>query len=281
MKIKMIIASILIVITQIFSQGQGTFELQESDVSAYVVNGVNKQITQNGTVTWWVGRLGTEKHRAFFQWNLPDEVIPDGSEIVSAHLYMTGIRNQGGSTELVAGFFDMQVELESATPQILWDRTDWFNNHFDYYIGGAEAENYIIDVTFTSGSDFTDAIEQSLTNDFFTMGIIDFNEVLHEFWYRFCNCDVKLEITFNRPSVNVIVDQKRSDGITSIDSVGRWEGGPDFVKYAVPQSFTFYVGTQEVLKGKQDLVFNPAEKYNRWNDYSDVQNHKVFDIEDV
>ncbi len=91
-----------------------------------------------------------------------------------------------------------------------------------------------------------------------------------------------------RPSMYglpIAVDQKRESGqLMTGTQIGRWQGGPNFVNYTVPISpFSFTIGSQEVLKGSQDLVTNPSEKYNRWiknisEDILDVSNHHSFVI---
>ena len=84
--------------------------------------------------------------------------------------------------------------------------------------------------------------------------------------------------------IQVVVDQKRESGqLMTGTQVGRWEGGPDFVNYTVPiPPFTFQTGFSEVLRGLQDFVTNPYEKYNRWIidffDEPDVRNHHIITI---
>jgi hypothetical protein len=78
-------------------------------------------------------------------------------------------------------------------------------------------------------------------------------------------------------NILVNVDQ-RLDASGSIDSVGRWEGGPSFTTYAVPKQFSFTEGSQEVLRGAQKIISN--QKYHRWNDVlSNVTNHRGFPIQ--
>ncbi|NIW49928.1 MAG: hypothetical protein GWN14_01780, partial [candidate division Zixibacteria bacterium] len=73
----------------------------------------------------------------------------------------------------------------------------------------------------------------------------------------------------------VTVDQKLSDG-TSVDSIGRWEGGPDFVPYAVPHTFSFEIGSTETLRGAQKIISN--EKYHNWSLDDMITNHREFQI---
>jgi len=84
--------------------------------------------------------------------------------------------------------------------------------------------------------------------------------------------------------IEVTVEQRRESGqLLTGTSVGRWEGGPNFAEYEVPAPFNFMSGTTEVLRGSQEKVSNPDEKYHRWtinlaNDDPDVRNHHEFGI---
>ena len=72
------------------------------------------------------------------------------------------------------------------------------------------------------------------------------------------------------------VDQLRQSGERLEGSqVGVWEG-LSFVGYPVPRIFNFPRGSTQVLRGEQGLAQSPPEKYNRWNDLSNVQNHQPF-----
>ena len=87
---------------------------------------------------------------------------------------------------------------------------------------------------------------------------------------------VSLIITGNS-DILVTVDQKLSDG-SSVDSVGRWEGGPDFVDYRVPHTFPFAVGATEVLRAAQKIILH--EKYHKWDISNTVVNHHEFIIKE-
>ena len=90
-----------------------------------------------------------------------------------------------------------------------------------------------------------------------------------------------------RPSmlpIQVVVDQRRqSNEQLTGTAVDRWENS-SFSNYTVPiPAFNFTVGSIEVLRGMQDVVNNPTEKYNRWiknqtTDDPDVRNHHQFEI---
>ncbi len=72
-----------------------------------------------------------------------------------------------------------------------------------------------------------------------------------------------------------IVDQILEDGITTVDSVGYWETN-HFQMYLAPNTFSFTIGTNEVLRSAQKII--SGQKYNNWTDFSDVTNHHVFPI---
>jgi hypothetical protein len=269
---------LLFIYFEAIGQSQETYPLQRGDRFAYVtkVTEIVKHDIPYNSLTF-CGRSGTLKSRAFCQWSLPESVIPDGSNVLSGRIIIRYINPH--SLDLVAHLFSVRTDLNTATGQELWDRTDFFSGNDEYLIMGfLQSSDGTLDIPFDSSSPFAEAIEEALSDDFFNLGIVSSNEILHEYYYDFPNSEVKLEIVFERPSVSVTVDQKRSDGITSIGSVGHWEGGPNFIFYSVPHTFTFYAGTNEVLKGSQNVVQGPTEKYRDWETYDDVTNHHVFPI---
>ncbi|MDI6765958.1 MAG: S8 family serine peptidase, partial [Bacteroidota bacterium] len=87
---------------------------------------------------------------------------------------------------------------------------------------------------------------------------------------------VSFVITGNT-DILVRVDQKLEDNITSVDSIGRWEGGPIFKKYLAPKTFSFAEGAAEVLRGTD--ILHSSQKYNRWNKDMNVVNHRSFTIQ--
>lgn len=85
---------------------------------------------------------------------------------------------------------------------------------------------------------------------------------------------------FGQASAQVILDQKLSTN-ASVDSIGRWQGGPEFVMYAVPDTIAFNVPSTQVLRGVQGIL--SGEKYNKWikaeADEPDVINHHTFSVD--
>ncbi len=89
-----------------------------------------------------------------------------------------------------------------------------------------------------------------------------------------------------RPVIDITLDQKRQDGTRLTGTaVGRW-GGSSFNSITItslPPTINAAVGAREVLRGKQDLVTNPKEKYRVWErnltaQLDTIQNHRGFTI---
>ena len=84
----------------------------------------------------------------------------------------------------------------------------------------------------------------------------------------------------------ITVDQQRSNGTRlSGTTVGRWNGEAFYPLNITnaPATISVNVGSTEVLKSFQELVFSPTEKYRTWTnanhvEYSDVSNHRGFNI---
>lgn len=82
---------------------------------------------------------------------------------------------------------------------------------------------------------------------------------------------------------NVTIDQKLSDGTTSVDWIGLWRNDaetPLFVKYPAPFTMAFRPGFTKTLKGGQSLYpGSPLQKYNQWNSVADVSMIRTFTIQ--
>jgi len=72
---------------------------------------------------------------------------------------------------------------------------------------------------------------------------------------------------------DVTVDQIVS-GVTT-DSIDRWEGS-NFVNYKTPNTFSFLINDNEVLRGSQKIIME--NKYNKWNIDDTISNHRKFKI---
>ena len=87
--------------------------------------------------------------------------------------------------------------------------------------------------------------------------------------------NLQLGLQSDTPVV-VNLDQKRESGQRLEGTqIGVW-GDNSFNDYTIPFIANFPRGSTQTLRGLQDTVQNPTEKYNRWNDLSQVQNHQSF-----
>lgn len=110
------------------------------------------------------------------------------------------------------------------------------------------------------------------------IGITSANQKAFPIWTD--NTSGTFQIYTSRVDFNqsVTVDQKRENG-TSLTgtTVAKWEGS-SFVNYQVPAIFNFSVGSSVVLRGLQDIVQSPSEKFNKWNIDANVINHRAVTI---
>lgn len=93
-----------------------------------------------------------------------------------------------------------------------------------------------------------------------------------------------------RPSIfgiQVVLDQQRANGSRLVGTViGRWNGSSfDSITISTPPpTISTQVGGREVLRGRQERVTNPDEKYRVWErnqvaQLDTVQNHRGFTIQ--
>ena len=225
--------------------------------------------------------------RTFFQWDLSESQIPNASIIKSATLTLTNI-NANSFYGNLSSFLDFSLFsvrenllLQSASADSLWARTDSFNNRTDYIISGAgdfiyADQNGIINInkTYNEGSTFTDAIAQAIANDdFFTLGMISNNEIDDPYSYDF-TANAELQIVYEDSMI--IIDQKRSDGVTSIKTIRKWQGTAFSQPAAVPDTLPFVDNQYLIVEAYQDTVNNPDEKYIKWDGENDIINHHEF-----
>lgn len=79
----------------------------------------------------------------------------------------------------------------------------------------------------------------------------------------------------NADGVWAIVDQLLSDNTTRVGTIGRWNGS-SFPRFSPPGVFNFVLNSTEVFHGDPDIY--SGEKYTKWNEIADVNNHKEFHI---
>jgi len=79
------------------------------------------------------------------------------------------------------------------------------------------------------------------------------------------------------PDNFLIVDQKDQNGnrITG-SSIKHWENN-EFINYSVPAIFSdLSINSWQTFGGDQVFQLSPFQKYNNWNNLSDVENHQQF-----
>ncbi|MDP2883991.1 MAG: T9SS type A sorting domain-containing protein [Ignavibacteria bacterium] len=211
--------------------------------------------------------------RSIYKFDL--SVIPTNAVITDAKVrsWVTGYSETGfGGTTYKA-----RIRVLPSTVSVGACGTDQtcLGTRFDDIMTGTQVSEQVYSVD-TVETTITSHISANLSNRFVIFGgvssVEDYNTsvaVLNFF----------LKIKYYVP-ITVTVDQKLSVG-TSTGSVGRWQGGPDFVNSTAPANFTFIAPSTEALRGAQDI--QSGEKYNQWFKAStaqtDVTNHHLFTID--
>ena len=283
MKAKYIIATIIVafLISLEFVQAQNTTEYSDYRRSLKK-DGTNAVESPGGLLSsnsaCLIGREpGPIIYRAVYQFDIPETLIPDGSQITKA-VFTAGCTKNTATNDLYAYFYNITYDMISTDN---YDEIFFQMDVVDSDIGQAISRNdqLILDSNdpVNSYPEFKEAIQNSLVNNKFVLGIMWGNDGLtqSQTWYL-NNFFMNLYIEFTVPSKNVIVDQKLSDN-SSVDSVGLWNVNLNkFDPYSVPKTFTWNVNDTKTLQGSQKVISN--QKYNYWDGYSDVVNHKTFTI---
>ncbi|HEY6906739.1 MAG TPA: T9SS type A sorting domain-containing protein, partial [Ignavibacteriaceae bacterium] len=128
-------------------------------------------------------------------------------------------------------------------------------------------------------SAFNKAIENSLPNNKFVLGIKWGNDFLlnNNNWF-INNGSLTIYVEYTPPTHLVTIDQRNSSN-QQVGVLKKWEENIlDWGDNFYPGSqFSFDVGSRQTIQGDQRLISN--EKYNNWNELSDVTNHHSFDID--
>ncbi len=231
----------------------------------------------------FIGNDGSTKYRAFYQWNLTDNVIPNGSQIDTVEIFFT--YTPFVSTHYIAvGYSDVGEDLKSPDVNSMWNRSDLGSS---YQIGSGQGNKYgfqgsqqdTVLSTFGPSSDFCIAVQNALSSDKFTLGLTS-NTETYPYEWQIDNSSFTIRIVYRPPSQNIIVDQKLSNN-ARIDSVGLWNPTENkFDNFGVPGSFPWTVNSSKILRGSQKLLNN--QKYVHWENNSqvdnDIANHKIFEI---
>ncbi len=214
-------------------------------------------------------------YRDVWQWNIPDNVIPDGSIINSVHLSIK-CTNQLGTGNLYALISNISYDISG-------------DNNYNEIFAQMTVSN-MAQVTSSNGyldyqsndpqDEFIQALQNALSDDRFVIGIRWNNDVLttSKTWYL-SNYYVynQLYIEYTVPVTTVTIDQRNSQN-QQVGSLKKWDNDLDQWgnNFNPGSQFSFNVGSQQVILADQTLI--SGEKYNNWNGVSDVINHHSFFI---
>ena len=218
-----------------------------------------------------VGNDGYHKYRACIQWNIPDNIIPDKAIIDTVQINF--IYSGGNTTFLLHNIakdlskFDTVNPTNNAQTDSLWSIMDSSSNQIGTFSDGSGNH------TFGPASGVVTAVQNGLLQNMFVLGIEWSYEGLYtnEYYYSY----PQIRIVYHYQTVQTIVNQVNVLN-QSIDSVARWQYSL-FTSYLAPQTFPFFIGTQEVLRAKQRTL--SSQRYNNWNYSSDITNHHIFNIQ--
>ena len=225
----------------------------------------------------YTGGPEDDRIRALYQWNLDDSKIPDNSEIISINLSFDYDRLHWDAPSMNAYFFSIDDDITDPDLQQIFD----YMFHPREMFSAEETSYNKFNLTFNDPEDpdfiaFSNAINASLINDRFTLGIRECPSC--RVLYVMITNTVKLTIEFIPPTTPVIIDQRLSNN-QQVGVLKKWEENEnDWSESFNPGSqFYFQVFSPQTILGDQTIQSN--EKYNNWNfDKSDVRNHHTFTI---
>ena len=162
-------------------------------------------------------------------------------------------------------------------------RVDPVNNNLsEVYIarsidGGNTFGNYDVSNSPFQPQALPNSPSENFMGDY--IGITSANQIAFPVWTD--NTSGTFQIYTSKVNYNqsVTIDQKRESGASLTGTtVAKWEGS-SFVNYQVPATFNFSTGSSVVLRGLQDVVQSPSEKFNKWSIDANVINHRAITIE--
>lgn len=248
------------------------FNQTQSDAKLYAWSTSNSSGLISENSQFPVGSHFSGQSRAYYQWSIPDNIIPDGSTILSAKLEFTYSRVTGPNYYHFS-FGKVENDITTTSTQTLYDGfTEVFHE------GTSSNYSYVAE-----DQKLTEWISESLADNRFAV-VVYLNTEQNYPTYLYQISPVKLTVTVAPQTVNI--DQTyedgsrvQSNGVTS--RVGHWESTV-FVNYTVPKQFTFNINTVETMRADTSMWSNPQtgnqEKYRIWSISNDVVNHKSIDI---
>jgi Secretion system C-terminal sorting domain len=212
--------------------------------------------------------------RGFYQWNIPDSLVPAGSTVdtvqIHIELYYPG---PPAPTVFAVRFYDCSsADLSNPNLTYLWSVSQ------GGYIASETTTTLILDRSYSGPTDLVRRqVQAGLSSHRFILGIQYSNEgPANDSVFQLQNSKVKLRVVFTYPTKSVIVDQQIVSKTTSIDSVGNWEVNR-FATYKAPHTFSFFQTDTVTLRATQKLLTN-IYKYKNWSTDNNVVNPKAFTI---
>ena len=214
--------------------------------------------------------------RAVYQWNIPDNSIPDNSTISSITLYFTYTKN-GHSYELPASFYSISIDIvnpSQAQFNQMWDEMTYPSPTIGTQTGANGVMNFVSNI---STNPFNTAVRNALLNNRFVLGIKwDEKPYVDSRTWNISNSSLILRIEYAPPSQQVTIDQRNSSN-SQVGTLKKWEGTAFGEPFSPGTPFTFLINSEQTIQGDQNVY--SGEKYNNWNgDNSDVTNHHSFVI---
>jgi Secretion system C-terminal sorting domain len=228
-----------------------------------------------------IGYDGSAKYRAYFQWNISNDVIPSDAIIDSAIVFF--IYDQFSTIYYInVNYYNVGADLVSPNLDTLWNRLNWMQsigsgqgNKYGY---SSEGSTDTVISKFTSGSAFTDAILNSVNDGKFILGV-KANTENYDYTWQIDTYTVTIHIYYRLPQQSVTIDQKLTNN-TSYGSVAHYESST-FVPYSAPHTFSFAETSTQYFRADTNAEYQSSiyQKNNNWNnDNTNVINYNEFEI---
>ncbi len=215
------------------------------------------------------------RYRCFYQWSLPDNIVPDGANISKVKLEFGISRDTGPQT---IGFKFAPIQSDITTEDIVTVFSETENPASS--IEGHTSTNQFEQEYLQGQSPFPGWIVDQLGDDKFTLAIWLYTDYQFAYLHYLNSWTVKLTMWVAPQSVTadqVFENEVRIEG----SAVELWQE-TEFASYEVPYEFEFDVNSVQTFRADTTLWENPQsgfqEKYRTWNGLADVLNHKDFVI---
>jgi hypothetical protein len=253
-------------------------------LSKYGSNSVSSEGLLSPTQLTKVGKVGATYYRALYQWDIPDNLIPDNAIIDSVRItYLYS--DISGAYDLAAQFYRIPSDISIQNPN--W--TDIWNMFTDenkiteksdlppHKIGSIPSPSVW---PYDDMPKLCTAVKQSLQENKFVLGIKSGAETVSDDRYFYINTGyVEMRIYYQLPHQLVTVTQILSNG-AEYGNVGRYEGS-SFIDRITGTTYSLEVGSTEYFRADTNKATVADEKFNNWNDQEKVINHNAFQIDNT